>query len=205
MKSLLATATAIIVGFFILTGYFLPLPIITSIQSELLGWAIILSAVAMLIGIINLVSTHFRKIINRNQKDYFSIILVASFLITLIAGLILSPGDQRFQHIVTSIQIPIESSLLAMLSIVLVYTSIFIFKNKKNYVIIVFLISIIVFLTIQLLSINIDLQIPVINNLIDFISKIPMAGARGILLGIAIGSLATGLRILLGADRPYRG
>jgi len=31
------------------------------------------------------------------------------------------------------------------------------------------------------------------------------AGARGILLGMALGTLTTGLRILFGADRPYGG
>jgi hypothetical protein len=30
-----------------------------------------------------------------------------------------------------------------------------------------------------------------------------VAGARGILLGVALGAIATGLRILLGSDRPY--
>ena len=34
---------------------------------------------------------------------------------------------------------------------------------------------------------------------------LPVAGARGILLGIALGSLTAGLRILMGADRPYSG
>jgi len=32
-----------------------------------------------------------------------------------------------------------------------------------------------------------------------------MAGIRGILMGVALGSIATGLRILMGADRPYGG
>jgi len=29
------------------------------------------------------------------------------------------------------------------------------------------------------------------------------AGARGIILGVALGTVATGLRVLLGIDRPY--
>ena len=32
-----------------------------------------------------------------------------------------------------------------------------------------------------------------------------VAGARGILLGVALGTVATGIRILMGADRPYGG
>jgi hypothetical protein len=37
------------------------------------------------------------------------------------------------------------------------------------------------------------------------LNSLPVAGARGILLGVALGSLTTGLRILIGADRPYSG
>jgi hypothetical protein len=29
------------------------------------------------------------------------------------------------------------------------------------------------------------------------------AGARGLLLGVALGAIATGLRVFLGFDRPY--
>jgi hypothetical protein len=30
-----------------------------------------------------------------------------------------------------------------------------------------------------------------------------LAGVRGILLGVALGTIATGLRVLMGAERPY--
>lgn len=205
MKSLLATATAIIAGLLVLAGYFLPLPALDSTRGKLLDWAIVLSAVAMLVGIVNLVGTHLRKITQRKHKDLYSIFLLIAFVITFILGLILSPADQGFQHVVTSIQIPIETSLLALLTIILLFASLFIIKNKKGYFVVVFFISILVFLTIQLVFTNPSAHSQALNNIIQLISKIPMAGARGILLGIAIGSLATGLRVLLGADRPYRG
>jgi hypothetical protein len=32
-----------------------------------------------------------------------------------------------------------------------------------------------------------------------------LAGARGILIGVALGALTTGLRVLFGIDRPYGG
>jgi hypothetical protein len=30
-------------------------------------------------------------------------------------------------------------------------------------------------------------------------------GARGILIGVALGTIATGLRVIIGSDRPYDG
>jgi hypothetical protein len=38
-----------------------------------------------------------------------------------------------------------------------------------------------------------------------WITQVPaVAGARGLLLGIALGVVATGLRVLFAQDRPYR-
>jgi hypothetical protein len=32
-----------------------------------------------------------------------------------------------------------------------------------------------------------------------------LGGARGILIGVTLGTLTTGLRVIFGADRPYGG
>jgi hypothetical protein len=39
----------------------------------------------------------------------------------------------------------------------------------------------------------------------ELVERLPVAGGRGILIGIALASLTAGLRVLLGADRPYSG
>jgi hypothetical protein len=38
-----------------------------------------------------------------------------------------------------------------------------------------------------------------------FLNMFSGGGARGLLIGIALGTLLTGLRVLFGADRPYGG
>jgi len=48
--------------------------------------------------------------------------------------------------------------------------------------------------------------IPGLSSIRNFIAQVlSVAGARGILLGVALGTIATGLRILMGTDRPYGG
>jgi hypothetical protein len=50
-------------------------------------------------------------------------------------------------------------------------------------------------------------EIGVLNNFLrPWIQHVlAMGGARGILLGVALGTLTTGLRVLMGTDRPYGG
>ena len=45
---------------------------------------------------------------------------------------------------------------------------------------------------------------PLLGEVRAWITQVPaVAGSRGILLGVALGTIATGLRILIGSDRPY--
>jgi hypothetical protein len=40
----------------------------------------------------------------------------------------------------------------------------------------------------------------------DWILNVPgTAGMRGIIIGVALGTIATGVRVLMGFDRPYGG
>jgi hypothetical protein len=46
--------------------------------------------------------------------------------------------------------------------------------------------------------------VPILPELKDWILDVPtLAGVRGILLGVALGALLTGIRLLLGVERPY--
>jgi hypothetical protein len=49
-------------------------------------------------------------------------------------------------------------------------------------------------------------EIPIINTVAHWVSQVwALGGARGILIGIALGTLTTSLRVLFGVDRPYGG
>jgi len=50
------------------------------------------------------------------------------------------------------------------------------------------------------------LDFSVFGEVRTWIERVPAtAGVRGILLGVALGTVATGFRLLIGADRPYGG
>ncbi len=205
MKSLFAVAVAVGVGLIILLGYFLPIPFLKNSGSILLDWAVILSSMALLVAIINLFFVHIRRLAVPRRRDYYSIFLLIGFVITLMAGLIYGSTDPGYQKVVTNIQMPVEASLMAVLALSLAYASIRLFQRRKGTLAVIFAISVVVFLILFSGLLSLGGSLPIIRNITAFLQRLPIAGARGILLGIALGSLTTGLRVLLTADRPYSG
>ncbi len=205
MRAPIATAIAIAVGLIVLLGYFVPVPILQEIRTILLDWGVTLAGVAALVGIINLIITHWRRVTAPRNRDLYSAILIVSFLLTIATGVALGPSDPTFQHVVTSIQVPLETSLMAVLAISLAYASLRLFQKRKGLIAVIFVISALLFLLVTSGFLASASNNPLLASVLTAINQLPVAGARGILLGIALGGLATGLRILMGVDRPFSG
>lgn len=200
------TAIAVIAGLIVLLGYFFPSPAIQSLRTPLLDWAVTLAGIAGLVAIANLVfGVHLRRVREDTKSKGYSIIIIVTFILTLLAGIVLGPSNPDFQKVVTAIQVPIESSLMAVLAVTLAYSSIKMLQRQRNWMGFVFFISVIAFLILNSGVLAASTEIPVLKDILSGFHQVPVAGARGILLGIALGSLATGIRILIGSDRPYNG
>jgi hypothetical protein len=202
-----ATAViAIAFGILVLAGYFLQdiFPALTNVQTLLLNWAIILAGTATLVGIFNLISVHTDKIRRREKGSIYSAILVICLAATLIFGMIVGPDHSAMQIVMGGIIIPAEASLMAILTISLIYAAIRLFRRRADIMTLAFLITaiLIIFSSVTLPFIN----IPWLNTAGRWWTQVlALGGARGILIGVALGTLTTGLRVLFGADRPYGG
>ena len=226
MKLHLSVLIAFFAAILLLTGYFIDMPFLQSLQAQFLNWAIILTGIAMLMAIWNLLKTHWarlnldfekktsednetpapqtRRRTPKVKRDIYSAFLLIGFIITFLVGLWLTPANPDFQKAAASIQIPIETTLFALLSVVLLTTAFNFFKYNRTVMGIIFMSSVVLFLilgsgTLHNLAENLWLK-----DIIAIINQLPLAGARGILIGIALGSIITALRQILGSDRAYR-
>ena len=209
LKGLLSTAIAIASGVLVLAGYFFTqkadgqASLLTYIRLALLSWAIILAGFAVFIGLINLFQVHFKKIQQKQKGSFYSLLLVISLAATFLFGLV-SP-DQA-QIVFNTVQKPVEKSLLALLAVTLTYAGIRLLRRRFNLLSVIFLVTALLILlgTSPLPFLG---DIPGLSDWVrPFITQVmAAAGARGILLGVALGTLTTGLRILFGGDRPYGG
>lgn len=206
MKSPLSVLVAILSGLLVLVGYFFPFPALISMRTRMLDWAVTLAGIAGLVAIANLIfGVHLKRLREAGSKRFFSIVVLITFIVVSIVGFYLGPANRDFQKVVTAIQTPIETSLMALMAITLTFSSLKMLQRQRNWMGLVFFFSVILFLVINSGVLAFSADIPALQDLLSGFHQIPAAGARGILLGIALGSLATGVRIIIGSDKPYSG
>ena len=203
MKSPVATAIAIAVGLIVLAGYLFPVPAFSGLQMVLLQWAAILAGVALLVGMVNLSQYHWHNI-RKRQKAGGSAVLLISLWATFAIVLYASPQSATSQWIFSAILLPGSIALMGLLAFTLAYAGIRLLRRRPGIFSILFLSTAVLILLGAATLPGIGALPVVSDTLRPWLIQVPAAaGARGILLGVALGTVATGLRILMGNDRPY--
>lgn len=192
---------AILTGLIVLIGYFVPA--VAPLQAIVLNWTIILAGIATLVGVFNLILVHGTKITRREKGAIYSAILLLCLFLTFIFGLVVGPDHAGMRFVVNGIIVPVEATLMALLAVTLLYASIRLLRRRTDLMSMVFLGTA---LLLMVASATLPFgEVSALNNFLRpwFQHVLALGGARGILIGVALGTLTTGLRVLLGSDRPY--
>lgn len=202
-----ATAFAVFItiatGLLMLGSYFFS-PLIF-IRTLFLNWAIILAGSATLVGFINLILVHTDKVRRNEKGSVYSALLVISLAVTFLAGFVLRPDHIIMKAILDGIIIPAEAALMGILSVSLLYAAIRLLRRRMDLTSIIFLITA-ALLFLGSVTVPFFGEIPLINTFAHWVTQVgALGGARGILIGVALGTLTTSLRVLFGVDRPYGG
>ncbi len=202
MKKTIPILVAAAAALFILATLILGEPLAGWLEI-VLNWAVIVASVALLVAIATLILTHLRNIVRGKRGFIFSIILISTFLVSFIGALVFGVDNSAYLRWVAAIQLPLETSLLGLAALVMTAAALQIFRNRGwSLLTLTFGISALVFLVISLGLLQ-ALNIPVLTTVINYLQRLPMIGARGLLIGIGIGALLMGLRVVLGLERPW--
>jgi hypothetical protein len=204
------------VGIVVLLGYFLHVDLLLRLRAVFLEWTTILVAVALIAGVVNLFQVHWRKFTaplpansgptgeRRGAAGIYSLVLVVALSLTLLVVGWFGPTHPYSLWIFNNIQLPVETSLMAILAVVLIYAGVRLLGRRLSRFSILFLATAVIVLLVSGPLFAID--VPGLAELRSWIARVPAAaGARGLILGVALGIVATGLRVLAGVDRPYEG
>jgi len=200
-----AAGFAIAFGLLVLLGYFIPAEILLEIRLVLVQWAVILAAVAVLVGVLNLLGVHWHKIRTRQKGTAYSFLLIVSLFASAVLGIFAGTNNPTLDFFLGAIIIPAEAALMALLAVTLVYASARLLRRRVDLMTFIFLgVAVVILLASAPLPFG---KIPLLSDLVlPWLTQVfATAGARGILIGVALGALTTGLRVLFGIDRPYGG
>lgn len=200
-RQLIPVGIAIGVGVVVLLGQFISNDTLDQIVGALVAWGAITAAFALLLGLANLVLFHTKRIVQRDAQTPFSILIIISALVVFLLVLPSGGTGPASLWVMRYIYQPLEASFLALL-VFFIATAVYRALRVRTWEMALFAISAVLVLIgsapfMQVLS-------PVFPAVREWIVNVPaLAGSRGILLGVALGIIATGLRLLTGIDRPY--
>jgi hypothetical protein len=194
---LFASVVAIGVGIVTLIGLATGgLPTLTGFILQL---ALVTAAAALLVGVVNLLSVHFRRILGRERGVLYSFALILSFLLVIIFWLF--DADEPRRILLQDVQVSLESALAALLVFALVYGAYRLMRRRVTWGGILFTLA----LLISLLGALPLSQLGALTSLRQWLLAVPVsAGARGLLIGIALAAVVVGMRALIGQERSYR-
>ncbi len=199
---LIPTVVAVLCGLVVLAGYLVPAAPLDTARVLLVQWAAVLGAFALLLAYGNLLRVHIGRVFKRESKQRLaSLLLVVAAVASLVLVLMQGPGSTTSQTIVEAVLVPGQSALLAVTGITLILGGMRLLRNRRDVNSVIFLI-VATFSLLGTIPVVFSSALVIIQRLVNAAAT---GGLRGLLLGVTLGVVITGLRIILGIDRPHSG
>jgi hypothetical protein len=201
----LPTAILMAVGLVVLADLFFAAPLLDAAGAFLLNVALVVASFALVLGMLNVAQVSIRKVWKRRPGWPYAYVLLLSMIAVLVLGLADPQGRGPVQPAVVwffeNVQMPMQATLGALL-IFLLATAAYRALRLRNLESAVLVLVVLVILLGQV-AWGLDLLdvLPALKE--RLVEVVSVAGVRGILLGVALGSVLAGMRLLLGIDRPY--
>ncbi len=202
-----------IVGVVFVISYFIPHFPFNMMDGWFSDWFSIIQACAIVLGALNLLLISSQKIIRRKTDWGYSIVVMATFFLMIIAGF--SGGvefrgpDTTFTWLYNFTFMPLSSTMYAILAFFVASASYRAFRARNAEA--TLLLGAAFFVMIGRVPIG-DLitgfmpEGARLSDLTGWIMDYPQtAGQRAIMIGIALGLVSTSLRVILGIERSHLG
>ncbi|MCZ2097426.1 MAG: hypothetical protein AAGU78_09280 [Chloroflexota bacterium] len=211
LLNLLATATAMSAGVVMLIGLLSdPGSEARTLAALIVQLVAVTAAIAVLIGILNLLAVHLGRFTHAERGwPYSALILLVTAGVVVLRILDRAEiwsgdleGEQISPRAFEAVQVSIESALAGLLVFFLVFAGYRLMRRGVSVWNVLFTSAVVVAL-VGWIPLG-DLE--ALSDVREWLVSVPVsAGARGILLGVALGTVTAGVRVLLGQDRALRG
>jgi len=205
MKREVPLLISMVAGIFVLIGFFVPHPAIKTTYDDIQQWVIIVVAFTYVLGVANVLRINWTQV-SRKEADWpFKIALIGGMLATIAIGF--SEGSHylddgsKFTWIYNTFYSSMSATMFSLLAFFIASAAFRAFRVRTMEA---FLLAVAAFI-LMLGRVPIGNVIhPALPEVADWLMEIPQnAAKRGILMGAALGVMATGFRIILGIEKTY--
>ncbi len=217
MKREIPLLITAVIGLFMIVSFFVPHQVVSVPSDFLQQSVIIVLACSYFLGGANLLRINSDVIYKRQEGWIYKIVLIAALLGTIIIGAAEGPGflneGTRSKWIYDWIYSPMQSTMFSLLAFFVASAAFRAFRIRTLEAGLLAAAALIVMLGRVPLG-NVvagglvpDAIVPAgmrLQDVQEWIMNIPQnAAKRAILIGAALGVMATGLRVILGVERSY--
>jgi hypothetical protein len=216
LLNVVATVIAVSAGLITLLGYFVGAGVLENVRLVVLSIVSLLAAWAVLAGALNLLLVHGKKFLNQSPGWLYSIFVFIGFLAVIVVNVIgplvgwgSGAGSAGNTWLLTYLIGTGGAALAGLVAFFMVYAAYRLLRTRRSFSSAIFGVTVVVAL-LALAPWPAGLEgapqtgAASLRDLLRVLTQVPAtAGARGLLLGVALGTIATGLRVLLALDRPY--
>ncbi len=199
--SLLPVGIAIAVGLIVLVHQFISNIFLDELGSVLIAWSAIIAAFAVLLGLLNVLSVHLRRLIHHDGNVVSSVVILISAFVVFLVVLPSGGASPASAWVFRYLYQPLEASFLALLVFFIASAAYRALRAQSWETSLLVIATLVVLIGSAPIA---NLISPLLPAAKDWVMNVPaVAGVRGILFGVALGIIATGLRLLTGIDRQY--
>ena len=192
------------VGTALIALFFIPHHDAQLVNGEILEWATIVYAFALILGSISLWNTHARKIRQRLSGWPYSLVTLGTLV--AVTGLGVWKGVEEgtpVSAIYNSVNSPLASTMFALLAFFIASAAFRAFRARNVEA--TLLLATALVMMIGRVSIG-EFLWSGFPGLTEWLLDVPnLAAKRAVAIGVGLGAVSTGLKIILGIERGYLG
>lgn len=213
-KRFIATIIAGVAGLIVLIDFASSIPGVDQVARLVIDWAALIAAIALLVGILSVATGHLRRVLARQPDWGYSLVLLIAMLLVIVAGTLIplsrpdgsytlprSLVEQPIRDVFRAFYEPLAGSFLALLAFFSLSAALRALRRRTVDALIILVVAMLVLALAALPQLG---GVPLLGDGVRWVSDyVALAGARGLLIGSAIGAVVAGARVLLGFDQPY--
>ncbi len=204
MARSLPLSLCFIMGILMVIQFFIPHPISQSFLDIIIKWVRIIMAFALAIGVRSITFRHYERIKRQKGEWGFSLVTLIALFACAFIGLFGGVGPQSYHRLIYNhVMVPLGATMFSILAFYMASAAYRAFRARTKEATLLLIAAFIVMLGMVPIGTAIS---PRLSDLAEWLLSVPnMAAKRGILFGVALGGIATALKIILGIERGWLG